>query len=124
MRDEAIKQANEKVTADEVDDLGLSFASVASAMNTEPTSQDTITNHGSNRAPSPSDSDTSADLADVVPLGKHRSFGDASSTPRGSQSGSRKGDAPGGSTLERLATRLDTQGDGEQPERPEELGRR
>lgn len=106
---------------DEVDDLGLSFASVASAANTEPTSQDTITNHESNRTPSLYDSDTSADLADVVPLGKrYRGFGEASSASGASQSGSRVEAAPSGSPLKRPAADLDTLGDGEQPERPGE----
>ncbi|KAH7009488.1 hypothetical protein EDB80DRAFT_838185 [Ilyonectria destructans] len=114
-RDEAIERAN-KMAREEVDDLGLSFASEASAANTEPTSQDTITHHESNRTPSLYDSDTSADPIDVVPIDKrHRAFGDASSASRASQSDSREEVAFSGSPLKRLVTNLDT-GDDEQSE--------
>ena len=78
-RDEAIEKAN-KVAKNEVDDgLGLRFVSVESAATTEPTSQDTVINHGLNRTLSLHDSDTSADPVDI-PLGKrHKGIRDASS---------------------------------------------
>jgi hypothetical protein len=105
-RDEAIERAN-KLARGEVDDLGLSFASGVSA-NTEPTSQDTITHRESNKSPSLYDSDTSADLTDVVPISKdHRAFGDASSASRASRSEPREEAAPAGSPLKRLITNLD-----------------
>ena len=88
-RDEAIERAN-KVARDEVDGLDLSFVSVASAANTELTSQDTITNQKSNKTPSLYDSDTSADPADILPFSKRQwAFEDTSSITRASRSVSR-----------------------------------
>ncbi|KAF5020097.1 hypothetical protein F66182_7885 [Fusarium sp. NRRL 66182] len=74
-RDEAIESAN-KMVRDEGHDLSLSFGRGVSS-NTEPTSQDTISHHESNRTASLYDSDTSADPTDLIAIGKrHKVFED------------------------------------------------
>ena len=65
-RDEAIESANKAVRNEGIDP-SLSLVRGVSA-DTEPPSQDTITHHESNRTPSLYDADTSADLADLIPI--------------------------------------------------------
>jgi hypothetical protein len=112
-RDEAIENAN-KAVRDEGDDLSLSFVRGVSA-DTEPTSQNTNTHHESNRTPSLYDSDTSADPADLTPIGKRRKALELAFEGAASQSDPQEEAAPRGSPLKHLVPNLDT-GDDEQSE--------
>ncbi|KAK2593518.1 hypothetical protein QQS21_008784 [Conoideocrella luteorostrata] len=77
-RDEAIDRAN-KIARKEVDNLGLSFASEASA--NMATSQDTITHHEWNKASSLYESVTSADPIDIIPIGEPYKVFEVANTP-------------------------------------------